>query len=447
MKNRLFVLVLVVGMLLAACGGGAAPAQPSGGEEPAQPSGGEPAAGEKVTIRVWTHQNDSFNAGYEALAEEYMGMHPDVEIVFETFDYDTYIQTLQTALPAKTEADILQMFGSWVCSYAAGGNLAEMPASVISMDDAKAKLLSAPIGGYICDDKMYGVPQEFNIEYGAVLFNTKIAEEVGATNYKDGWANWDEVIEDGKKMAVVQDGVMTRAGLNFTGSDGIATMFHSLYLQYGGQYLNDGVYTVNTPEGMKTLELMKRLVDEGLVDPVLYNDEENWVGDSYFAETSAMGLVGPWAIPEYSGDYEDVAAVTIYQPLPSVGADPVFAAASGWGLTVSANSKVQEAAWDFVKFVTLDADNAVQWNLASGSLPALEENITGANADTLVAEFPYFEPFLGILEYGQNEGQFPDRDFVWYEVTYPEVLNYLQGNATAEETLQTIESSVQGSFK
>jgi len=436
--KKLFMLLVLTALLLSACGG-TQPTQPSGGEEP--------AAGEKVTIRVWTHQNDSFNAGYEALAEKYMGMHPEVEIVFETFDYDTYIQTLQTALPAKTEADILQMFGSWVCSYAEGGNLAEMPSSVISMDDAKAKLLSAPIGGYICDGKMYGVAQEFNIEYGAVLFNTAIAEEVGATNYKDGWANWDEVIEDGKKMAVVQDGVMTRAGLNFTGSDGIATMFHSLYLQYGGQYLNDGVYTVDTPEGMISLELMKRLVDEGLVDPVLYNDEENWVGDSYFAETSAMGLVGPWAIPEYSGDYEEVAAVTIYQPLPSVGTVPVFAAASGWGLTVSANSKVQDAAWDFVKFVTLDAGNAVEWNLASGTLPALVENITGANADTLVGEFPYFEPFLGILEYGQYEGQFPDRDFVWYEVTYPEVLNFLQGNATAEETLQTMENSVQGSFK
>lgn len=435
MKKILFVLV-IASVLLAACGGGAEPAAPE-----------ESAAGEKVTIRVWTHQNDSFNAGYEALAAKYMGMHSDVEIVFETFDYDTYIQTLQTALPAKTEADILQMFGSWVCSYVEGGNLAEMPASVISMDDARAKILSAPIGGYICDEKMYGVPQEFNIEYGAVLFNTAIAEEVGATNYKDGWASWDEVIADGQKMAIVQDGVMTRAGLNFTGSDGIATMFHSLYLQYGGQYLNDGVYTVNTPEGMKTLELMKRLVDEGLVDPVLYNDEENWVGDSFFAETSAIGLVGPWAIPEYSGDYEDVAAVTIYQPLPSVGADPVFAAASGWGLTVSSNSKVQEAAWDFVKFVTLDADNAVEWNLASGSLPALASNITGSNAEKLVNEFPYFEPFLGILEYGQNEGQFPDRDFVWYEVAYPDVLNFLQGNATAEDTLQTMENSVQSSFK
>jgi len=430
--KKLFLITVIMGLVLSACGG-------------AQPTEA-PVSDEPVSIRVWTHQNESFNAGYEALAEKYKEAHPNVEIVFETFDYDSYIQTLQTSLPAKTEADILQMFGSWVCSYAEGGNLAEVPASVISVDDARAKVLEAPVGGYICDDKLYGVPQEFNIEYGAVLFNTKIAEEAGATGYQDGWANWDEVIEDAKKMAIVQDGVMTRAGLNFTGSDGIATMFHSVYLQYGGEYLKDGVYTVNTPEGIQTLELMKRLVDEGLVDPLLYNDEDNWVGDSYFAETSAIGLVGPWAIPEYSGDYAEVAEVTIYQPLPSVGSEPVFAAASGWGLTVSANSKAQEAAWDFVRFVTLDANNAVEFNLASGTLPALVENITGANAESLVAEFPYFEPFLGILEYGQYEGQFPDRDFVWYEVTYPTVLNFLQGNASLEETLQTIESEVQGSF-
>ncbi len=436
MKKILFVLMMA-SLMLTACGGGAG-TEPAATDEP---------AGEKVTIRMWTHQNDSFNAGYEALAEKYQQTHPNVEIVFETFDYDTYIQTLQTALPAKTEADVLQMFGSWVCSYAEGGNLAEMPASVISTADANAKLLSAPVGGYICGNKLYGVPQEFNIEYGAVLFNTSIADDVGATNYKDGWADWDEVIEDGQRMVSVTDGVMTRSGLHFTASDGSATMFHSLYLQFGGQYLSDGVYTVNTPEGVQTLELMKRLVDEGLVDPLLYNDEENWVGDSYFAETSAMGLIGPWAIPEYSGDYQEVAAATIYQPLPSVGTDPVFAAASGWGLTVSANSEVQDAAWDFVKFVTLDATNAVEWNLASGTLPALKENISGPNAESLVAAFPYFEPFLGILEFGQYEGQFPDRDFVWYEVTYPNVVNFLQGNATLEETLQTIESEVQGSFK
>lgn len=446
--NKVAVLLVLFSLVLAACGG--QPAEPASTEQAAEapPTAAEalPAA-EKVTLRMWTHQNDSFNAGYQALGEKYTLEHPNVEILFETFDYDTYIQTLQTALPAKTEADILQMFGSWVCSYAEGGSLAEMPTGIISLEEANNKLLGAPVGGYICQDKLYGIPQEFNIEYGAVLLNTKIAEEVSATNYQDGWADWEEVIADGKKMTIVQDGVMSRAGLNFTGSDGIATMFHSLYLQFGGQYLQDGVYTINTPQGEQTLELMKRLVDEGLVDPLLFNDEENWVGDSFFAETSAMGLVGPWAIPEYSGDYPEVAEATIYQLLPSVGADPVFAAASGWGLTVSANSQVQEAAWDFVRFVTLEAGNAVEFNLVSGTLPALKENLSGANSDALVAEFPYFKPFLGILEFGQYEGQFPDRDFVWYEVTYPTVLNFLQGNSSIEETLTTMESEIRGSFE
>jgi multiple sugar transport system substrate-binding protein len=160
-----------------------------------------------------------------------------------------------------------------------------------------------------------------------------------------------------------------------------------------------------------------------------------------------MGLVGPWAIPEYSEDFPEVAANTIYVRLPSVGDEPVFAADSGWGLTVSANSKVKDVAWDFIKYVTLDPDNAVSWNLASGTLPALKENITGTNAENLIAEFPYFEPFLGILDYGVFAGHFPDRDFAWYEVAYPEGINFLQGNATAEETLQNMQSAIRDSFE
>ena len=443
--SPIIAILIVASLVLAACVGTQPQpaATPAAGETPGEPA---PAPGESVQIRVWTHQNDAFNQGLKDLADAYTAENPNVKINFETFDYDTYIQTLQTALPAKTEADILQMFGSWVCSYVEGGNLAEVPAGVISLADAQAQFFESAVGGFTCDDKLYGLPQEFNIEYGAALVNTRLAEGAGITDITAGWASWDEFIADTKALAVVQDGVMTRAGFNFTGSDGIATMFHSLILQYGGDYLTDEGYRVNTPEGMQALELMKRLVDEGLVDPVLFNDDENWVGDSYFEETSAIGLVGPWAVPEYSGDFEEVAAVTEYVELPSVGAEPLFAAASGWGLTVSANSQVQQAAWEFVKYVALDSENAVQWNLASGTLPALHANATGEAGEQLVAEFPYFAPFLQILEFGRYEGQFPDRDLVWYEITYPQVLNFLQGNATAEETLESMEKAVNESF-
>ncbi len=469
----LFILVLT---LLAACGGKAtptkAPAPTKAAEQPTKASAKptptkapekptptkvqekptptkapEKPAAEKVTLRVWTHQNESFNNAYKALADKYMAAHPNVEIKFETFDYDTYIQTLQTALPAGTEADVLQMFGSWVCSYAEGNNLAEVPADMLTVDKAKEMFFGPPVGGYICGGKLYGVPQEFNIEYGAGLVNTKLAQEVGATNYEKGWKTWDDLIADAKKMTVIEDGAMTRAGFMFTHADGISTMFYSLIRQYGGQYLQDGTFKVTTPEAEKALALMKRFVDEKVVDPVLFNDEENWVGDAYFEGMVGIAVIGPWVIPEYGGDYPDMVKVSKYVKLPYEGDKPTFVAASGWGLTVSAHSKVKDAAWDFVKFVTLNADNALEWNLGTGTLPAMRANAEGPGKEKLVGEFPYFEPFLEILPYGVYEGQFPDRDYVWYEVTYPEVLNFLQGNQTAEETLKNIEQAVQDSMK
>lgn len=397
------------------------------------------------TVRVWTHQNNAFNAGLETLAESYMAEHPDVTIQFETFDYDTYIQTLQTSLPAGTEADVLQMFGSWVCGYAGGGNLAEVPSNVITLEAAREQIFAAQIGGYTCNDKLYGIPQEFNIEYGAALVNTQIAQDAGIENITDGWESWDAFIADAKKMADIKDGVMLRAGYNFMGSDGLTATFYSLILQNGGQYLKDGVFSVNTEEGKAALGLIKRMVDEGLVDPVLFNDEANWVGQSYFDGTSAIGLIGPWVVPEYSGDYPEVVEVTKYVPLPTAG-EQALVAASGWGLAVSANSKVQEAAWDFVNYVTLNADNAVSWNLASGTLPALKANAEGTNGDKLVEQFSYFEPFLNLLPYAQYEGAFPDRDLVWYDITYPRILEFVQGFSTLDETLQAIDREVGETF-
>lgn len=443
-----FILIV---LLLAACGGGAETTEPADSSADSASSASTDSsevsdAAEAVTIRLWTHQNDAFNSGYQALADAYMAENPGVTIELETFDYDTYIQTLQTALPAGTEADVMQMFGSWVCSYAEGGNLAAVPADVITLGDAQTAVFPAQIGGYTCDNQLYGIPQEFNIEYGAALVNTQLAEEVGITDITAGWASWDAFIVDAQAMAEVQDGIITRAGYNFTGSDGISATFYSLILQNGGQYLTEDGFSVNTPEGRAALELMQRFVDEGLIDPVLFNDEANWVGDSYFDGSSAIGLVGPWVVPEYGVDYPEMIDITQYVALPTAG-ENVLVAASGWGLTVSENSSAQDVAWDFVKFVALNADNAVQWNLASGTLPALKANAEGANAAELVAQFPHFAPFLDVLPHAQYEGAFPDRDLVWYEITYPNILNFLQGNGTLDETLEAIDREVNETFE
>ena len=99
---------------------------------------------------------------------------------------------------------------------------------------------------------------------------------------------------------------------------------------------------------------MQSMVDEGIIDPELFNDTANWVGDCYFEEACSMGLVGPWVVPEYSADFPEVAAATEYVALPAVGETPDFVADSGWGLTVSSSSPAANVAWDFVSFATHD---------------------------------------------------------------------------------------------
>jgi multiple sugar transport system substrate-binding protein len=162
MLRRIVVLsiLLLALALVAACTGAPAPAG----------TGGESSGDAAVELRIWTHQNDAFNSGLQALADSYIAENPNVSI------------TLQTARPAGTEADILQMFGSWVCSYAEGGTLAEVPTEVLTLEDAEAAIFAAQLAGYTCEDKLYGVPQEFNIEYGATLVNTAAAEEAGLTD-------------------------------------------------------------------------------------------------------------------------------------------------------------------------------------------------------------------------------------------------------------------------
>jgi multiple sugar transport system substrate-binding protein len=416
------------------------------GSEDSGGTGGSAAPDEPVTLQVWTHQNKSFNQSLKELGAAFEDANPNVTLEFETFDYDSYIQTLQTALPAGTEADILQMFGTWTCSYA--DNLAPVPADVSSVADAQSAFFEAPIGGYICDDTLYGFPQEFNIEYGATLVNTAIAE-AASVDTSAGWASWDEFLADAKALTETRDGVITRAGYHFTAADGLVYTFFSLILQGGGQFLaDDGTsFTIDTPEAREAIALMQSMVDEGIIDPELFNDTANWVGDCYFEEACAMGLVGPWVVPEYSGDFPEVADATEYVALPTLGDTPDFVADSGWGLTVSSNSPAANVAWDFVSFVALDEENAAAWNVATGTLPALRANAEGAVFDELVSAFPHFEAWFPILQYGQYVGNLPDRDLLWYEIAYPHLLNVLQGGESVDDALAAMESEANDTFR
>ena len=421
MKKVIFV-VLVLTLLLSACAGG--------GNSDTNTDG-------KVTLRLWTHTNNSFNAGYDALIAKYMELHPDVIIERESFDYELYLQTLQTAMPAGEEADIIQLFGTWTSQYYE--RLSPAPADVITVEEAQNLFYSAPIGGFVVNGQLYGLPQEFNMEYGGVLVNKTMFEAAGLT-YPPEWETMDDVVADGVKLAQTDDsGLMSVAGFHFTNADAIGFSFLAGIKQRGGDYWNADQtgFTFNTREAKAQLEWMVNAVNDGAVDPIVFNDTINPALDAFFTKKVAIAYTGSWAIAEGQTNFPDFDDEWGYVFLPAVQGDPVFVADSGWGLAVSPNSDHQDIAWDFVKFVAADSENALSWNLASGTIPAIPEV---AQSSEIAESEPWVAEALDVLPYGEYLGNMPDRDLTMYEIIYPHILEALSGTKTVDEALVLIDT-------
>jgi multiple sugar transport system substrate-binding protein len=459
MKTRAFLIVLVVMLAAGLVGCAQAPAAPAttAPEPAATPKPAEPtpapapteaapaapsAGGEPVELRLWVNESAPFKAAYQALIDAYTAQHPNVKITMESFEYDTYIQTLQTAMPAKQEADIISMFGTWVCSY--GDRLATVPPSVITLEEAQKLYFEAPLGGYTCDGKLLGLPQEFNIEYGGVIVNKQMWEAAGLT-WPPQWKTMDDVIADAQKMTVIEDGVMKQAGFSFLTGDPISFSFLAGILQRGGDYWNADhtAFTLNTPQAKEMLEWMRQaVVDKKVTDPATLGGPDADPVTIFFSKQAAMQYIGPWAISEGLANYPDFGELGYFQLPPIAGDKPLFAADSGWGLSVSPNSKHQDVAWDWVKFVAVDPANALAFNVTTQTIPAIKENAAAA-----AQKIPSITADLPLLPYGRYLGTMPDRDQVIYQIVGPHITNVMQGLETVDEALQKMEDEANATLK
>ncbi len=440
-KYTLWLMILLLPLLAFSCAPAAqAPAQEAADSEAAA---GEEMGDEMIELTMWTHQNPSFIAANEVIVERFQELHPNVTITIESFPYDIFLQTLQTAMPAGTEADIMELFGSWVCRYS--DRLSEVPDYIMTYGEAEELFFKAPLDGYYCDGKLYGLPNEYNIENGAVLVNKALFDEAGLP-YPPEWDSIEALLEDAQAMTKTDGDMMSVSGYNFISTDGLAFQLLAGILQRGGEYWKpDGSGVVFTsPEAEATLQEMKSWVaDWEVTDPFLFNGESNWVGESFFVNQSAIGFIGPWIVPEGRRQFGEVEFD--YVPLPNYAGDEhLFAADAGWGKVVSPNSEHQEMAWEFVKFATAEHENALDWNVATGTIPALKS----VAADPAILDAaPWFEASLEVLDYGRYVGPLPDRDKFWYEIVYPHVLAVLQDSETVEQALEAIESETNATFE
>lgn len=361
------LLVVMMSMLLAACGGNdktaGTPSPGSTGETGAE-------AGKPVTLEFWTIAlQPTFNDYFNELIAKYESSHPGVKVEWKDYPYDAISQRLLTSTASGKSPDVVNLnteFASQLGSKGALLNLNEY------LTDEEAKSYFEGIyNSTVLNGKAYALPWYTGTE---VLFmNTKLVKEAGLDPANPPQTR-EELVEWARQVH------------EKTGVAGYAQQLISKLFPIDGiPILNEDktAAAFNTPEAEAMIAQMRDLMAEGVV---LKEDAEFSKQIQYFSgEQVAFQLSGPTFINFIKKSAPDVYKNTIAVTLPTGKAN--LRLSNSMDLVVPQKSKNPEQAVEFAAFIT-NAENQTAFSKVANTLPSSKASI----------EDPFFTQSDGSLE-------------------------------------------------
>jgi multiple sugar transport system substrate-binding protein len=333
---------------LAGCGAGQAPSGDTGSPD------------DGTTLTMWA-RNTSENLA-KLVVDEYNRTHRN-HIELTTIPNDTYQQKVATAAASGGLPDILASDVVYSPNYVKQGLFRDITEPVKNLPFyaslSRAHMEAASAGG-----KIYGTP--FIVDSSLILYNKDLFKRAGL-DPSHGPANFDEIYTDAKAIrgAVGGDTYGFYFGGNCAGCNAY-TMFGYLAAAGARPFTNDGkTSNMDTPAMKATLDLYKRLWDEGLVAPSAQTEDgSNWV--TLFNQ----GKIG--ILPRGTANFVNLKNAKFewgVAPLPAPGGSATAGFIGGDVAAISSMSKHFTQAWNFIEW-TLGDDAQVGVIAQRGSLPS-----------------------------------------------------------------------------
>jgi multiple sugar transport system substrate-binding protein len=344
MKRRMRALVIgvlaaMVAALLGAC---------------TATGGNDSAAGNSIRVVA---QSGGPGDALKAAAEEWNKSH-DTKVSVDLFDYDpTRERTVLSFSSGKNDYDVIGMDYAWMQQYVNSGylislnDMAAKAADTIKMDD----YIKAYVDWSKIDGTQYALPW-----FGAVYmltYRTDLLQQAGVAVPK----TWDEYVAAAKTL---KDKTGT-AGSTFIGKrdDPLLDEYWSVAWSYGAQITNDGkTSAMNSPQAVQALQTWSQILPSAPGDALA----TDWpAAAAQFSEgKTAMMLNFSDTSDALIADNSKVKGKVGFAPLPMGPTGKLTPNLGGWGLGISAKSKHQQDAFDFVAWAT--SPDQQQAGLANG---------------------------------------------------------------------------------
>ncbi len=376
MKTKRFLLglLLVLSLVMGACGGGA----------PA-------ASNEKVTITVWDYYGEA--TPVKPLIEGFQKENPNITVQYEALDWDTTLEKLNVVLTGGTPPDVVTTDMTWLPKFAALGaftDLKTLSGGKLNGTAWDQAYTPGALEAITFNNQIVAALYDFDVY--ALYYRADLFEQKGLKVP----TTWAELADVSQKLAEGDKYMYQWLPETFHGSQWI--------YENGGDLLSADNKTVvfNSPEAIEGIQIYADLLTNK--SAIYWGEDQGERIQGIKDGRIAMFSDGPYnmgimksAAPEMSGMWKVAVHPYGKQPGSYLG---------GTGLVIPAQSKQKEAAWKFIEYA-MRVENQIGVYTYAGAAPALTAALESPEVN---APDPYFggqKTFDVFLEAMKTAKHFP----------------------------------------
>jgi multiple sugar transport system substrate-binding protein len=316
---------------------------------------------ETITLTVAAFPD--LDRGIKLAIPLYKKLHPDVEIKLTSLGIADHHTSMITALGAGSKmADVVAIDVDFIAKFAESGgfeDLAKSPYGALLHRDKIARF-AYPLA-FSSKGVMAAMPVD--IGPGALFYRKDLLEKIGVSE-AELTESWESYIAVGKKLKKA-----TGAWLLASAGDIKNIVIRSNLKDGEGIYFNaEGKPVVTSPRFKRAFELAKMARDAGIdakVTPWTNEWSEGFRSDRIASQMMGAWLAGHlnnWIAPKAVGKWRST-------QLPG-------GAYSSWGGSyygIPKNAKNKAAAWEFIKFLTINREMQILSFRSFDAFPSLIE--------------------------------------------------------------------------
>ena len=342
---------------------------------------------EQVTIRLayeWYSEGPNFVKWIDGVVEDFHEQNPNIKIEIETGPWTEFWTKFDAQLAAGTAPDIINWSGQ-EGKYIAEGVLAPLD-DLINMDDIDENfnpIQTEIIPSIAKDGKTYMVATDIGLYLP--LYRPSVLKKYGVTEYAKTPEEFIEMLEKLK-----EGGIIPYMTYPMDPADPLSGLLTPLtwVVGFGGDFAKDGLPTLNSPEVIQAMTLLKEFFDAelfpfeqppGLRRKMFGQGEIGTILDGMFCYGLAVD-----ADPSAKGDF-----LAAPMPTPTQNVSGYYE-----GLSITKQSKhPKEAAKVLEAFISLKAQKDLQ--ITMGFLSIRDDVINDKSfQDDYLKENPWYQEFL-----------------------------------------------------